>query len=577
MRSFTLQAQTMQMKFSAFVYKRPDLEGMQEEANRFFSQIEQATSAESQLEAIRAFYRLRSHFETMSNVAQIRYSANTTDKFYEQEQAWFDQQGPYYQELVHRFYRLLVRSPFRQELEQKLGPQLFQLAEMTLQTFTPEIIPDLQRENELSTRYTNLIASAEISFNGGSYNLSGMVPFKMDPDRAVRKAAHEAADGWLEKQEAELDAIFAELVAVRHLQARKLGYENFIPLGYLRMCRSGYNAADVARFRDNILGKIVPKTSELREMQRRRLGLTKLLYFDELLDFPEGNPKPVGTETQIIERAQQMYDELSEETGAFFRMMQERELMDLITRPHKAAGGYCTYLSELKAPYIFANFNGTSGDIDVLTHEAGHAFQTWCSRDLEVLEYSFPTSEAAEIHSMGMELLTWPWMHLFFGVRARQYQFSHLSHNFMFLPYSAAIDEFQHWIYAHPDAEAKQWKACWRALEKRYLPHRNYGGSAYLQRGTYWHRQAHVFKYPFYYIDYALAQVCAFQLWELARQDLPTAMKQYLVLCRLGGSRPFLELVAAGSLQNPFVADVISRQATSVSEWLDGYMELATF
>ncbi|MDW8392833.1 MAG: M3 family oligoendopeptidase [Chitinophagales bacterium] len=565
------------MKFSDFVYKRPDFELLRQESERLFRQMEQAASAGAQLEAIRAFYGLRSRFETMSNVAQIRFTANTADQFYEQEQSWFDQQGPHYQDLVHRFYGLLVRTPFRDELESVLGRQLFRLAEMTLKTFSPEIIPDLQRENELSTRYTNLIASAEISFHGGRYNLSGMVPFKMNPDRSVRKAAHEAADGWLEGQEAELDALFDELVKVRHALARKLGYENFIPVGYLRMCRSDYGEAQVAAFREAIAREVVPLASRLRSLQQRRLGLNELMYYDEPLDFPEGNPKPDGTPQQIISRAQQMYDELSEETGSFFRMMQERELMDLLTRPNKAGGGYCTYLSDLQAPYIFANFNGTSGDIDVLTHEAGHAFQTWCSRHLEVLEYSFPTSEAAEIHSMGMELLTWPWMHVFFGQRAGQYRFSHLSHSLMFLPYGAAVDELQHWVYGHPEADAMQRKGCWRELEKKYWPHRRYNGSAYLERGTYWHRQAHVFKYPFYYIDYALAQICAFQLWELARQDLSTAMKHYLVLCRLGGSRPFLELVAAGSLQNPFEADVLSRQATSVSEWLDAYMELATF
>lgn len=557
------------MKFSEFRYERPDLAAMQQEAEQLFRTFQQEKSAPGQLEVIRAFYALRSRFETMSNVAQIRYTANTTDAFYEQEQQYFDQQGPHYQQLVHRFYGLLVTSPFRDELEQHLGRQLFLLAEMTLKTFSPQIIEELQRENELSTRYTNLIASAEIEFNGGRYNLSGMTPFKMDTDRAVRKAAHERSDGWLEAHEAELDAIYDELVAVRHRLARKLGFDNFITVGYLRMCRSDYGADQVAAFRNSIVQHVVPAASRLRDRQRQRLGLPELLYYDELLDFPEGNPRPAGEPQWIVEQAQKMYDELSSETGRFFRLMREQELMDLLTRPNKAGGGYCTYLSELRAPFIFANFNGTSGDIDVLTHEIGHAFQTWSSRHLDVLEYSFPTSEAAEIHSMGMELLTWPWMHLFFGEQAAKYQFSHLSHSLLFLPYGTAVDEFQHWVYAHPDADAHQRKQYWQRLEHKYRPHRNYNGSEYLQRGTWWHRQAHVFKYPFYYIDYVLAQLCAWQLWLRAQRNLKVAMDDYLALCRLGGSKPFGKLVAAARLSNPFHTDAVSTATRQVMAWLE--------
>lgn len=557
------------MKFSELQYERPDLDSMKNRMKKYLNDLQNASSAQTQIETIEAIYRDRAHFETMGNVANIRYTIDTTNSFFQQEQQYFDTHYPIYQELVSDFYKALLGSPFRPELEKKFGTQLFNIAQLTIKTFSPVIIEDLQIENELSTKYTNLIASAEIEFDGKKLNLSGMVPYKLSTDRIVRKAAHEKTDEFFVRNEETLDAIYDSLTKIRHRIAEKLGYKNFVTVGYMRMCRTDYDEAMVKQFRKHVEEKVVPLASALRERQRRRLGVDHFLYYDEPIDFNSGNAKPKGPPEWIIANAGKMYSELSPETGEFFQFMIENELMDLVNRPHKAGGGYCTFLSEARAPFIFSNFNGTSHDVDVLTHEAGHAFQTYCSRDLGLEEYYFPTSEAAEIHSMSMELLTWPWMKLFFNDETEKYKFAHISNSIIFLPYGAAVDEFQHFVYENPTASPVERKAFWRSLEKKYLPHRTYENNDYLERGGFWHRQLHIFKHPFYYIDYTLAQICAFQFWMKSMEDAPAAIKDYIRLCRQGGSKSFLELVKTANLKSPFEETTFKETVSVVSKWLN--------
>ncbi len=556
------------MKFSQIQYKRPELDHTRQQINSLLEAFNSSRSAGEQIAIIIDIYRERAHFETMSNVANIRHTIDTSDPFFEKEQEYFDNSYPIYLELVSAFYIKLLASPFRDELEAHFGKQLFEIARLTLKIFSPAIIEDLQRENELTSAYTKLIAGAEIDFDGKKLNISGMVPYKLSTDRSIRKAAHEKTDAFFKANAAELDRIYDELVNVRHLIAKKLGFENFIAVGYMRMYRTDYDAAMVKGFRKAVEEKIVPLITALKQRQAKRLGLDTLLYYDELLDYSSGNAKPNGSPEWIVAHAEKMYTELSPETGEFFRFMIDNELMDLVNKPNKAGGGYCTFLSETRSPFIFSNFNGTSGDIDVLTHEAGHAFQTYCSRHLGLEEYYFPTSEAAEIHSMSMEFLTWPWMHLFFNGQTEKYQFAHMSHSLIFLPYGVAVDEFQHHIYEHPELTPGERNAFWRSLEKKYLPHRQYEDNEYLEGGGFWQRQAHIYKHPFYYIDYTLAQICAFQFWIKSNTDRVAAMQDYIRLCKEGGSKSFLELVRVAGLQSPFEEATISNTIDVVNNWL---------
>ncbi|MGI1657829.1 MAG: M3 family oligoendopeptidase [Desulfitobacterium sp.] len=557
------------MKFQDFPYARPDMENYQGEFRNLLEQFKEADQFQEQDDILVKLNSLRGEFDSMMQIASIRQTIDTNDAYYEREQEFFDENSPLYQGLISEFYQVLLDSPFRTELEKKWGQQLFCMAELSLKTFKPEIIEDLQIENKLSTEYTKLIASAKIMFEGEERNLSGLGPFLQSTDRKLRKKAASARYAFFAEHEETLDSIFDQLVKVRTRIAQKLGYPNYVGLGYARMLRTDYNAEMVAKFRKQVQEDIVPVATRLRERQRLRLGLRDLYYYDEKISFNSGNPTPHGEPAWIIEQGKKMYEELSPETEEFFTYMVNHELMDLVTKKGKAGGGYCTYISKHQAPFIFSNFNGTSGDVDVLTHEAGHAFQVYSSRHHTLPEYQWPTYESCEIHSMSMEFFAWPWMELFFEDEAAKYRFNHLSEALLFIPYGVTVDEFQHFIYENPETTAQQRKSAWRAIEKKYLPHRDYEENDYLERGGYWHQQGHIFGNPFYYIDYTLAQICAFQFWKKSREDGKGAWQDYLGLCKVGGSLSFLDLVKLGHLISPFQDGCIKSVIGTIEAWLN--------
>jgi M3 family oligoendopeptidase len=563
------------MGFENYTYERPNLEDIRAKFDVALDRFKNAGSAAEQCEAMNEINQLRNNLDTMFNLVYIRHSIDTNDEFYKQEQDYMDELQPEVEGLVTKYYQALVDSKYRQELEDKWGPQLFALAEGQLKTFKPEIVPLLQKENRLSSEYTKLIASAKINFEGEERTLAQLEPFAQSTDREMRKRANEAKFGFLAEHESELDRIYDELVKVRTEIAQTLGYKNFVELGYYRMMRTDYNAEMVANFRSQVKEAIVPIATKLKKRQADRLGLEQLKYYDEDFIFQTGNAVPKGSPEWIIANGQKMYEELSRETGEFFRFMQENNLMDLVAKKGKASGGYCTFIENYKAPFIFSNFNGTSGDIGVLTHEAGHAFQVYSSRHFDIPEYYWPTYEACEIHSMSMEFFTWPWMELFFQEDTDKYKFFHLSDALLFLPYGVSVDEFQHWVYENPEASPKERKEKWREIEKKYLPHKDYDGNAYLENGGFWQRQGHIYNSPFYYIDYTLAQICAFQFWKRSREDREAAWADYVKLCKLGGSMSFTKLVAAANLISPFEQGCVESVAGEIENWLDSINDKA--
>jgi M3 family oligoendopeptidase len=557
------------IKFNEIPYEQPNLEKVTENFETLLKQFEAANTFEEQNKILDRINSLRSEFETQASLVYIRHTIDTTDKFYEEQQNYFDKNTPAFIGLVTKLYEALTKSKFRSELEKVWGNKLFNLADAALKTFQPQIIEDLQKENELSSEYTKLIASAKIEFEGTELNLSGLIPFEQSTEREVRKKASAAKYGFLAANAEKLDGIYDGLVKTRTNIAKKLGYKNFVGLAYDRLSRTDYNAEMAAFYRSTILEHVVPLATKLREKQAKRLGLEKLKFYDESLLFPTGNAKPKGSPEWIIENGKKMYQELSNETNEFFNFMTENELLDLVNKKGKAGGGYCSFLSKYKAPFIFSNFNGTSGDIDVLTHEAGHAFQGYSSRNFEIPEYHWPTMEAAEIHSMSMEFFTWPWMELFFQNETDKYKYAHLASAILFLPYGVSVDEFQHWVYENPDATPKERNAQWSKIEKKYLPHRDYDGNEYLEGGAFWQKQAHIFNNAFYYIDYTLAQVCALQFWNRSQTKDANAWNDYLTLCKAGGSRPFLELVKLANLKSPFDNGTVADVMKNVAAWID--------
>ena len=559
------------MKFSEIKYQRPDINILEDNFNQLIDKFNSAASADEQMKIMREINDIRMEYGTQKTLAEIRYSVDTFNKHNEEEQKYFDDNDPEFEGIVNRYYSSLINSKFRKELESKAGKQLFSVAEVAEKVFRPEIEEDLKAENELKTEYTKLIASAKILFNGEETNLAELAPYMQDTDREIRKSANEAKWKFFSDNSDEFDRIYNELVKVRHNMALKLGYNNFIQLGYDRMGRTDYNQQMVAEFRRNVLKYIMPIAVKLKQRQQSMLGLNDFKYYDQPLDYKSGNAKPHGNPEWIIKCATNMYNELSPETGEFFNYMVENEMMDLVAKKGKDMGGYCTFLEKYKSPFIFSNFNGTMGDIEVLTHEAGHAFQSYASRNFEIPEYFFPTMEACEIHSMSMEFLTWPWMNCFFKEQTDKFKYSHLKGSLIFVPYGVTVDEFQHWIYENHTATSAERKKAWLEIEKKYLPYIDYGDNEFLKSGGRWQQQRHIYMSPFYYIDYCLAQICAFQFWKKSMDDNEKAMNDYLRLCKEGGSKSFLELVKVADLYSPFESKAMESFVGDVDTWLERF------
>jgi len=559
------------MKFSEIEYKRPNVSVISEKFEHLVNLFQKAESFDEQDALIRNINDLRMEFQTLGTIASIKYSIDTNDKEFEEEQNFYDANSPVFDGLVHKYYTAIVNSKFRPELEKKWGKQLFDVAEVTLRTFSPEILEDLKKENELRTDYSKLLASAKIFFDGEEKNLQGLIPYMESTDRDLRKSANAAKWKFFADNEEEFDRLYDELVKIRARMAKKLGYKNFVQMGYDRMGRTDYNAEMVKKFRDQVLETIVPIAVKLKQKQQKRLGLESFKYYDQPLDYKSGNAKPHGSPDWIVSCAKNMYSELSPETNEFFNFMLDNEMMDLVNKKGKDTGGYCTFIEKYKSPFIFSNFNGTMGDIEVLTHEAGHAFQAYSSRNFEIPEYFFPTSEACEIHSMSMEFLTWPWMNCFFKDQTDKFKYSHLKGSVIFIPYGVSVDEFQHWVYDNPEATPAERKQAWLEIEHKYLPYIDYDDNEFLEKGGRWQQQRHIYMSPFYYIDYCLAQICAFQFWKKSNENREQALEDYLRLCKAGGSQSFLGLVNTANLISPFEDGCLKSFMGVIDKWLESF------
>lgn len=539
------------MKFSEMLYKRPDINAYINRVNKLIEKVKNAKSYEEQLSAHKEFTALSDKISSMSTIAHIRNTMNTEDDFYDREKDFFDENSPLIENSTAEFYRAFVSSDYRKQLEEKLGKLLFENAELELKAIDPVIIPDLQEENRLVSEYIKLIASAQLDFDGKKLNLSQLRLYMESPDRKTRKDAYKKRTEFFEENKVKLDDIYDKLVNVRTNMAKKLGFENYVELGYIRMGRNCYGPKEVSAFREQVKKHMVPLSKKLNEKQRERLGLKKLTFIDSLLYFKDGNPKPKGTPEEIFKAGQKMYDELSSETSEFFRFMLENELLDCLSRKGKASGGYMTYIPDYKSPFIFANFNGTSGDIDVLTHEAGHALNGYLAKNIEISEYRTATMETCEVHSMSMEFFTIPWMKMFFGDRVEEYKYMHLASAINFIPYGCAVDEFQHEVYMNPDMTPNERKNLWKRIESEYQPDLDYEDDPFFGNGGRWQAQTHIYSAPFYYIDYCLAQTCALQFRNLMSEDYKAAWEKYLSFSKKAGTMTFTELLKTSKLRSP--------------------------
>ena len=554
---------TPEIKFSEIPFIVPTEKRMINKLEGFIKDLKECGSARTASLVIKHYNKYMDELGTYASVIYVKYACDTTKPAYKKAQERLDELLPIVNNYSNQFIRILAKAKYRKELEEQYGKYLFKKYDIALKTFDEKIIPDLIRQNKLTSKYDEIMGGAQINFRGEVLNLSQLGKYTQSADRDTRREAAQALDKWLGEHDKEIGDIYSELVTIRDGIAKKLGFKNYVELGYLNMGRTDYNAKMVKGYREQISENVVPICQKLYKTQMKLLGIKNPQYYDYNLNFLSGNPVPAGDAKFILNTAHEMYSKMSSETKEYFDHMVRCEMMDLEARKGKAPGGFCTTFDLYNTPFIFSNFNGTAADVDVLTHEGGHGFQMYLCSGIKVPEYRNPTMETAEIHSMSMEFFAWPYADKFFGKDGDKYRYSHLVDAIEFLPYGITVDEFQHWVYEHPTATHEERCAHWREIEKRNSPQKVYDDCPVLESGRWWLRQGHIFGSPFYYIDYTLAQVCAFQFLIEDRKNHEKAWKKYVKLCKCGGKYPFVELLEKNHVKNPFeegtIASIMSK------------------
>lgn len=556
------------INFDQITVETPICENVEAEYQTIHTNLDKAKSQTELKEALAKWDDLRRRLNSWLELTQLHFSQDTQNESYKQAQDYCDQLKPKLTALEIEMKRRLLNSPKKGEFEQILGNHLFHLWKADVTTFEPVIEADLVQESKLVAKYTEVLALADIEFEGQSFNLEGIKKYTQHPNRDVRYRAEKARWNFFSQNRAELDCLYHELVQLRHGMAKKLGYDNYIDLGYRRMQRIDYSQKEVEQYRNQVAEEVVPLAQKIIDRQAEKLNLDKLYFWDESVSDLRGNPELLGDYDWVLAQVQEMFDEMNQELGDFFRMMVNSDLLDLKTRPAKAGGGFCTSFPTYGVPFIFANFNSTKADLEVLIHEAGHGFQCWQSRNLPVFDQIWPTLESAEIHSMSLELLVLPYMKRFFGSEAERYCQERIAEGILFLPYGVAVDHFQHLVYANPEATPQERHQMWQQLEKRYLPWRRYGELEHSAIGGLWQEKRHIYCYPFYYIDYTLAACCAMQFWVKAKKDYEGVLSDYVALCKRGGEAPFQELVSSARLVSPFKSGCLTDVVEQARQFL---------
>lgn len=551
------------MHFNDMPYRRVTFEEIEARYQALFERIRTLRGREDCLPAMEAYYRLLDDMTPM-DLCYVRHDMDLNEAFYAGEQRYYDEIGPRIGDLSNQLEGLLLNSPYSACFEELMGSFAFDLMRCSRESRDSRLIPLEQQENTLSGRYSVVTANAKAEYEGAVVSRSSLAAKQQSPDREIRRRASAAvAASWAEQRE-ELEELFHELVQNRDKQAKLLGYPNYVKLAYLRMDRIGYTSEDVSRFREQVKESLVPVAAAIHEQRKKRLGLEHLYSFDSPLNFPNGNPVPLGDTEFCLESTREMFRKLSPETGEFIDFLMDNGLYDVKPRDGKRSGGYCMYLSAYRAPFIFANFDGTHENAYIMSHEGGHAFYAYLKREEKIRERCGYTSEMAETHAMAMEFFVAPYMELFFGSRAEDYRRMHLESAVSRIIYQCQQDEFQQIIYEHPELSKEERNGVWEKLEQSYFPFREYTEEEKQRIGRRWQCIPHLYHWPFYAIDYGLAQVCALEYARWMDEDKDGAWQSYLRFCRASGNMNFPEALKAAGLESPFEEGCL----THLVDWL---------
>lgn len=558
------------MVFEEFEYKRPNYEQTRDELGTLLDSLRSSGSAGEAIRHAVEIDKIRMNYHSMKDLSGLQFSIDLNNASYVAENDYFDDYWPYFKELDSKFYREILNSKYLADFRGFYGDQFIKLISCILRVIDPCILEQLQEEQRLVSSNFRTKTNGEIEFRGQKLNLSALSGYLDAPDRALRKEASDAFYGFYQSVADEIESCYDGLVRVRDEKAKKLGYPCFTPMGYDEMTRTDYDQDMVAVFREEVEKYMSPLSQKLIERQKKRLGVTSLPFYDEPVKFAGGNPRPKGDYNDLLREAGEMYREISPETGEYFSYMLENHLIDVLPRKGKEGGAFEQYIGRERAPFLFANCNGSSDDVKLVTHEAGHAFQFYMSRQFDSYEAVQPTMEAAEVDALSMEMFVLPYVGRFFDTPkdADKYRFMLLESKVHKVPYCCVVDEFQHNVYNRPQATRADRRGMWRELEKKYMPHRDYSGSPFLESGAWWFQQGHPFFRPFYFIDYGLAEICSLEFFQRMTADYSSAWQDYVRMCRLGGTRSFTQLLKVAKIDSPFERGTVRRAAEFTEEYL---------
>ena len=556
------------MTFKDYKYKRPDKDAYSKQMEMAANKVRLASSSDEQIEIANEIQNLNLAVATMENLCYIRYTSNTEDPFYKNEQDFFDTFSPVVSEKTMLFYKEILASQFKNELVERWGKKAFEEMEMTVKSVSPETTPLMEAEAALSNSYTQIMASAKIDFDGKTVNLAQLGKYKVSSDSNMRRKAFQVEGEYYVEHSDELDKIYRQLVENRSKQAELLGFSSYTEFSYTNLQRVGYDRKDIETFRESVVRDIVPVVNIIKQNQAKRIGKDKIILSDNGYLFPDGNPTPKGSPDHLLDVATRMYSEMSSDTKEFIEFMRERELFDLVAAEGKALGGYCTEIADYASPFIFSNFNGTSGDVDVLTHEAGHAFNSYVNRHVREFGQGHYGMEIAETHSMSMEFFAEPWFRLFFEQDTHKYRQLHMEQALDFIPYGCMVDEFQHYVYDNPTAKDSDRNTKWLELESIYRPYLDLDKIPHYKDGKGWQRQSHIYTSPFYYIDYCLAQTMAIRMYMMMCENRENAWEKYMYFIKNSGNKNFTQLIDETGMISPFKKDSLKDIGEFVVKWL---------
>lgn len=487
-----------------------------------------------------------------------RYSGAMSDpELEEADRIYREEVGPVIADGESALVRALLASDHRDAMAARFGTHLLRRFERVVASLDP-VNRDLRVETgRLAQRYSRRIAGAEVEISGERMTLAMAASYGLSEDRNIRRDAFMAVRNWFIEHRGELAGIYDDMVRLRTRMARNVGFLNFVPLGYQGMGRTDFGPEESALFRQSVKDHVVPVMRLLLERQRDALGLDRLEPWDVAFDPSTTLPRGVAPVESQLDNAAKIFEQLDPLLADHFALMRREGLIDLENRLGKRSGAFCTYFPDEPRAAILCNSVGDSDDVRTLLHEMGHAFQKWESIPIDMVTLQSPTSETAEIHSMGMEYLSLPLIDAFFPQEmAARFRSGRWKKTVTLLCYASTVDEFQHWVYDHPDATPDERDAEWRRIWDLYQPVVDYGGRDDLKSAR-WYQQQHIFQAPFYYLDYAIAETVAMQLAALDQQNHERAMATYLQLCRMGGTMSILDVVRTAGLRSPFDPQVM--------------------